>query len=362
MKHLRIDSGSNKKTAIRYLLCVWVSLLFMQACVASPPVEMEPPPHHVEGVFQNYPLVENSAKLGFGFYWKRFTSSFKSIAIPDDHQLSTKESLAQYERLKDENTVTWIGQSTLLIKINGITILTDPFFAQYASPIGIGPRRFVNPGIPAEALPEIDILLISHNHYDHLDEALIDMLPDKQAIQVMVPLKLGDLFEQRGYRHIHELDWNESVSIGGMVFSALPAVHYSGRGLTDKNSTLWCSWAISTPVGQYYFIGDSAYSPSLFKEVGEKFSPFDLAMITIGTYGNRKYGVNNHMTPEEAVMVGREINAKALMGIHWGTIDLSDEAPWEPPKRFRDAATKADYSSDAAWLLKIGETRKLPQR
>ena len=114
--------------------------------------------------------------------------------------------------------------------------------------------------------------------------------------------------------------------------------------------------------GKYLFVGDSAYSPSLFKEIGDKFSSFDLAMVTIGTYGNRKYGVNNHTTPEEAVAIGREVNAKTLLGIHWGTIDLSEEPPWEPPERFRKAANEAGYSSENIWLMKIGETRRLPIR
>lgn len=128
----------------------------------------------------------------------------------------------------------------------------------------------------------------------------------------------------------------------------------------DKNKSLWCSWAISSSSGQYYFIGDSAYSPTIFKKIGEKFGGFDLAIVTIGAYGNRKYGVNNHTTPEEAVTIGREINAKTLLGIHWGTINLSDEYPWEPPERFEGAAKKSGFSPEDIWVFKIGETRKLP--
>lgn len=112
-------------------------------------------------------------------------------------------------------------------------------------------------------------------------------------------------------------------------------------------------------VWEIFFIGDSAYFPVLFKQIGEKFGFFDLAMIGIGTYGNRKYGVNNHTTPEEAVVIGKEVNAKALLGVHWGTIDLSDEDPWEPPKRFRSSSEEAGYLSEDIWIMKIGETRRL---
>ena len=342
-------------------LVTFILLMLIQISVASSLAGEVKPPHHTEEGFRNYPIVKDTSNLGFRFYWKRFISSFRSPDIPDNHVLPEDKAIALYEKLRDENTITWIGQSTLLIKINGVTILTDPYFSKLASPLIVGPERFVEPGIAAEALPNIDFLLISHNHYDHLDESLIESLPHKQAIHVVVPLGLSNFFEQRGYSNIHQLDWYESVSLGNVAFTALPTVHYSGRGMRDKNKSLWCSWAISSPVGQYYFIGDSAYSPTLFKEIGKNFSSFDLAMVTIGTYGNRKYGVNNHTTPEEAVKVGQEVHAKALMGIHWGTIDLSDEPPFEPPARFQKAATKAGYSPEAVWLFKIGETRKLPQ-
>ena len=342
-------------------LLVWILILSIHPSMAEPTLDTVNPDHHTDEGFRNYPVVEEGSDLGIKFYWKRFISSFSHPDVPENHALPEDKAIELYNELRDENTITWIGQSTLLIKINGVTILTDPYFSKLASPVIVGPERFVAPGISAEALPNIDVLLISHNHYDHLDEDFVENLPNKSDVHVVVPLELRAFFSERGYSKIHELDWYESVTLSDIVFSALPSVHYSGRGVGDKNKALWCSWAISSPVGQYYFIGDSAYSPTLFNEIGERFVSFDLAMVTIGTYGNRKYGVNNHTTPEEAVVIGREINANALMGIHWGTIDLSDEDPWEPPKRFLDYATENGYSSEAVWLMKIGETRRLPQ-
>ena len=224
----------------------------------------------------------------------------------------------------------------------------------------MGPKRFIGPGISAENLPLIDIIIISHNHYDHLDEAFIEVLPNKKDIHVFAPLGLKGFFTERGYSQVHELDWYENASVNTLQITALPSVHYSGRGGADKNKTLWCSWSIDTPSGSYYFLGDSAYSPTLFKEVGEDFNSFDLAMLPIGTYGNRKYGVNNHTTPEEAVSIGIDVNANIVLGIHWGTIEMSDEPPWEPPKRFKAATQKAGISLERTWLMKIGETRILP--
>jgi len=225
----------------------------------------------------------------------------------------------------------------------------------------IGPRRFVKPGIGIKHLPPVDIIIVSHNHYDHLDAGVIKALPNKNNIHVFVPLGLKNFFTERGYTHVHELDWNESFLLYNIRMTALPSVHYSGRGLTDKNKTLWCSWAICSPSGRYYFVGDTAYSSTIFKKIGNKFKSFDLAMVTIGTYGNRKYGVNNHTTPEEAVRLGMDINSKFFVGMHWGTIEQSDEPPWEPPKRFSEAGLKAGISEKRIWIMKIGETRLLPK-
>jgi L-ascorbate metabolism protein UlaG (beta-lactamase superfamily) len=149
---------------------------------------------------------------------------------------------------------------------HGRTILTDPFFSKYAGPFSIGPKRYVKPGIGNRHLPPIDIIIVSHNHYDHLDAGAIKALPNKNNIHVFVPLGLKSFFTERGYTHVHELDWNNNFSIQDIQIFCLPSVHYSGRGLTDKNKTLWCSWAICSPSGRYYFVGDTAYSSTIFRK------------------------------------------------------------------------------------------------
>lgn len=335
-------------------------IFLIQSCHSKSEWKQGMSKHHTTEGFRNYPVVKDAPSLGFSFYLRRVISSFSSQDVPRNHILNEKNTIELYKKLLDKNTITWIGQSTLLIKIDGKTILTDPFFSKYASPLPMGPRRYVDPGLSPKNLPTIDIILMSHNHYDHLDSDFIESLKNKDDIHVFVPLKLKSFFTQRNYKNVHELDWYKSDSIYNIRFTCLPTVHYSGRGLGDKNKSLWCSWAISSGRKQYYFIGDSGYSFTIFKEIGKKFGGFDLAMVTIGTYGNRKYGVNNHTTPEEAVTIGKEINAKALLGIHWGTINLSDEDPWETPIRFEEAAKKSGYSPGNIWIFKIGETRILP--
>jgi len=335
-------------------------LLFTLSAIPISVQASDKPLHHLEDGFQNYPLTEPPPTLGIGFYLQRVWDSFILPVVPEKHFLTEDKAIKQYQRFEKENTLTWIGQSTFLIKINNKTILTDPFFSDYAGPFSMGPRRFVDPGISPDNLPSIDILLISHNHYDHLDEDFIDQLPNKKEIHVFVPLNLKQFFEEKGYKHIHELDWNESFSIYGFKFFALPSVHYSGRGFSDKNKSLWCSWSIAYSGGNLYFAGDTAYSSSIFKEIGKKFQSFDTALLTIGTYGNRKYGVNNHTTPEEAIEMGKDLNANMLVGMHWGTIQMSDEPVWEAPVRFEEAALKDNISSERIWIMKIGETRILP--
>jgi len=341
--------------SIASILCV-----LLLGCALPATSSEDRPKHHVDDGFQNYPVTPTPPSLGIGFYLRRVWSSFFLPDVPDNHYLSEEQAISQFQALKNKNTLTWIGQSTFLLRLEGKTILTDPFFSEYAGPYSMGPRRFVKPGISAKNLPLIDVIIISHNHYDHLDETLVEALPNKKDIHVFVPLKLKTFFIERGYVHVYELDWYESSSVYDLQITALPTVHYSGRGTSDKNRTLWCSWSIESLSGRYYFAGDTAYSPILFKDIGKKFNTFDLAMLSIGTYGNKRYGVDNHTTPEEAIKLGIDVGANIFAGMHWGTIEMSDEPPWEPPQRFEKAAQNAEISSERVWILKVGETRELP--
>jgi len=316
------------------------------------------PKHHTINGFQNYPPVSQSGSLGFEFWWNRIKASFQSPEIPEDHYLPEKRAIKIYEDLKQQNTLTWLGQATFLLKVNNKVILTDPFFDTHVDPLRTV-KRFLPPGITLGNLPPIDYIVLSHNHRDHLSEDVIEALPDKNRIHVFVPLGMKSFFTDKGYSKVYELDWNESATVNDIKMIALPAVHYSGRGLWDKNETLWCSWRIITQSGNYYFSGDTAYSPTIFKQIGKEHGPFDLSMMTIGTYGNRKYGINNHANPEEAITMGKEIKTDVSVAMHWGTVDLSEEPPWEPPERFRKASVRAGISKDKIWIMKIGETREV---
>ncbi len=357
---------SDRKPAFASKAGIIFVIMLMAGCSLSshPEIWAEgKPKHHTQNGFRNYPVIPDPPPVGAAFYFRRVLDSFFLPNVPDDHYLSEKDSISHFQQLNGQNSITWLGHATFLIRINGMTILTDPFLTEYASPLWIfGPRRYVQPGISLENLPPIDMIVVSHNHFDHLDAETIESLQEKEKIHVFVPLGLKPFFRDRGYTNIEELDWNERFSYGGIELTALPAVHFSGRGSNDKNKTLWCSWSISSQSGKVFFSGDTSYSSTIFKTIGKENGPYDLAIVSIGAYKTRKYGPASHLTPEEAVKVVMETKSNVAVAMHWGTIELSDEPPWEPPVRFKKAAQDNAISSDQTWVMKIGETRLLPSK
>ena len=343
-------------------LCIIFFIFFLIWCSSSSDYDLwawDKPKHHTDNGFRNFPLIEPADTHGFKFIWDRIFSSSKSDEIPADHFIEEKRAIDRFKNLGNEDTITWIGQSTALLKINGKVILTDPFFSKRAG-LGIfGPSRSVPPGISAKNLPAVDIIVISHNHYDHLDADFVESLPNKKNIEVVVPLGIGEFFRDKDYIKIRELDWHHTVTVEGLKFTSHPMVHYSSRGLFDKNETLWCSWSILSSKKKLFFAGDTAYSPIIFKEIGAEIGGFDYALLPIGTYGNRKYGFNNHMNPIESFQAGLEIKAQTMIAIHWGTIDLSEEPLFEPAALFKKVALEKEFDPKRLWIFKIGETRVL---
>jgi N-acyl-phosphatidylethanolamine-hydrolysing phospholipase D len=267
-------------------------------------------------------------------------------------------------------SLTWLGHASFLIRTGGLTILTDPFLSDYASPFaGLGPKRYVPPGLHFDELPEIDAVVISHNHYDHLDDRSIReiSLKGRGTAAAVVPRGLRGFFERRGFSDIRELEWGEgtllrkSSSSSSISLSCLPCIHFSGRTPFDRNATLWCSWSIVAPALKVFFAGDTGYG-SVFAETGARHGPFDLALVPIGAYEPASIMRPVHCDPEEAVSLGRDVRAATLVAMHWGTIVLTDEPPFEPPERFRAAASRAGFSDGRAWVMRIGETRAISPR
>ena len=317
--------------------------------------------HQYGSGFRNSPPVPKATSKGVMFVLRRIWGSAFHPEIPANHILSEKDAVASLNALKGKDTLTWLGHSTFILRVDGKTILTDPFLTERASPLSFvgGVTRYSPPGIQIENLPPVDIIIISHNHYDHLDVHTIDKFPNKKTIHVGVPLGLKDIFLESGYENIHELNWGESVTIDNIKIEALPAAHDSGRWLHDKDQTLWCTWGITSTNGKYFFGGDTGYSP-VFKKIGQIYKSFDLAILPIGAYEPRELMWMSHVNPEEAIEIGLDVNAKILVAGHWGTIELSDEPLWEPPIRFMKAAVSAGIDREKTWVMKIGESRVLP--
>jgi len=269
----------------------------------------------------------------------------------------------------DELTVTWIGHSTTLVQIGGLNVLTDPVWSERASPVRFaGPRRRLPPAMDLNALPPVDIVVISHDHYDHLDVSTIARLSAARAdTRWLVPLGVGDHLRAAGARHVDELAWWEARTVGPLSLVCTPAQHSSGRGLADRNRSLWCGWTMATtsePQRAIYFAGDTAYCPA-FVEIAARLGPFDACLLPIGAYEPRWYMRYVHMTPEEAVRAFEElcqgsVAQSSLVPIHWGTFRIADDTLDEPPRRLRAEWAAANFPPSSLAMLAHGETRRWP--
>jgi N-acyl-phosphatidylethanolamine-hydrolysing phospholipase D len=272
-----------------------------------------------------------------------------------------------------EPAITWIGHATALVQASGLNVLTDPIFSDRASPVAfLGPRRHQPPGIGLADLPHIDAVALSHNHYDHLDRASVRALARQAGGSpfFLVPLGVRDWLRAQGILNAVELDWWESHEIAGVEFHLTPVQHWSGRGLHDRNRTLWGGWAVFGADFQWYFTGDSGYSADfadtrrrfLGKQTAALGGGFDVALIAIGACEPRWFMRAQHVDPAEAVQVHLDLGAKRSLGVHWGTFELSDEALDYPPRELRRARETQNLTEAAFFLLAVGETRRVPVR
>ena len=250
-----------------------------------------------------------------------------------------------------ETQLIWFGHSAFLLQIEGKNILLDPMFGDVPAPHPwLGKNRYGALPIEVEQLPDIDAIILSHDHYDHLDYGSIQKLKDKTK-QFFVPLGVGTHLRSWNIAasKIKELDWWDDTSFEGLDLIFAPARHFSGRGLTDRAKTLWGSWIIRSQADTLYFSGDSGYGPH-FKEIGEKYGPFDFAMIECGQYNEKWNAI--HMMPEESAQAGIDLSAKKIMPIHWGAFTLALHSWTDPVERIQ---AKAQELKLPLVLPKIGE-------
>ncbi|HUI26748.1 MAG TPA: MBL fold metallo-hydrolase, partial [Candidatus Kryptonia bacterium] len=221
------------------------------------------------------------------------------------------------QKLLHNPSITWIGHSTMLVRMDGVTFLTDPMFSERASPLSfLGPKRHVPPGVPLAELPAIDFVTLSHSHYDHTDLPSIAELA-RRGTRFIVPLGMAELVRSVGGQAT-ELDWWDSLTMGNVRVHCVPAQHFSGRTLNDSNKRLWAGWVIEGPTRRFYHAGDTGYFAG-FKEIGERFGPIDLAALPIGAYEPEAIMRFVHMNPEEAVQAAQDVRAARIVGMHYGT-------------------------------------------
>ncbi|MCB0419717.1 MAG: MBL fold metallo-hydrolase [Bdellovibrionales bacterium] len=276
------------------------------------------------------------------FSWGTFLEAFgqgqnraPKVKLPE-----VRPNLEEFTSTDTELKVIWFGHSSFLLNISGKFVLVDPVFSESASPWSFMVRRFQPPVLKLEELPKVDFVLISHDHYDHLDMKSVKFFKDLD-VTFVTPLGVGSHLRGWGIPEakIVEKGWWESLELNGLTFTATPAQHFSGRGVFDDSKTLWASWVIKSLKHSVYFSGDSGYDVH-FKEIGEKLGPFDIAFLECGQYNKKWREV--HMFPEDAIQAYKDLNTKKLFPVHWGMFELSFH-PWmEPAERISHLASTED--------------------
>jgi N-acyl-phosphatidylethanolamine-hydrolysing phospholipase D len=249
----------------------------------------------------------------------------------------------------NEHTATWIGHATILLQSGGLNIITDPVFSERAFPVQwLGPRRVMPPAMAIEALPPLDIVLLSHSHYDHLDKPAVKQLASAHPLATwVVPVGLGSYVRGWGAREIVELDWWQEAEVKGVRVTATPARHFSARRIGDRNKSLWCGYALTIGDRRVYFAGDTAYHPEFV------------------AYDPRWFMHVVHVDPEEAVQAYSDLLVRhadapqpLMLAIHWGTFRLTDEPMDEPPTRTRARWRERGLDESRLWIASFGETRR----
>ena len=268
---------------------------------------------------------------------------------------------------RDRLLATWVGQSTFLLQIGDVNVLTDPMWGARASPVSFaGPRRWTQPGITLESLPPIDLVLQSHDHYDHLDRPTVEWLASHHpGAHWCTGRGVGARLRRFGVARVTELDWWETAAVSGLDILCTPARHFSGRGIHDRDATLWCGWGVRSARHRVFVAGDTGAHPE-FRAIAERAGPFDLVLMPIGAYEPRWFMGPVHIAPDEAAAACQDISSAAPEGhrsvvgaMHWGTFKLTDEAMDEPPRRMAAEWARRGLPAEDLWLPAHGETREI---
>jgi N-acyl-phosphatidylethanolamine-hydrolysing phospholipase D len=309
-------------------------------------------PHRSDGGFFN-PWERMDWSFWRFLRWRFSSNAFDKSRDPVIPRVANDGALLAGR--EHSGSVTWVGHATVAVHDDDDVFLTDPHFGKRA----LLPARWVEPGVPIESIPADAFAVISHNHYDHLDAWTVENLPD--TVEWYVPLGLGQWFRDKGRERVVELDWWESARRGRWTITCLPSQHWSRRIEHGTNQTLWCAWLLDSGARRYFFAGDTGYFGG-FAEYGRRFGPIDVALLPIGAYEPRWFMRYQHMAPEEAYQAFLDLRARFMVGIHWGTFDLTDEPIDLAPIALAEAVASAGGDAERVRTLAIGERWRVPDR
>lgn len=310
--------------------------------------------HHTpQGFINPEPTLHKQGDL------RRWQEERKKLGLPKPPQEGYEQFNQRWWQAADlggnQDSVWWLGHASLLLRLGGCYVLIDPVLSHRASPVNFyGPKRKNPPPVTVQQLPAVDVVLISHNHYDHLDRCTIKELTKRfRQATFVVPLGLKRWFSHYPAKRVVELDWWESLVLNDMTLYATPARHWSMRTPWDRNRSLWCGWVIHHPALRFYFSGDSGYSEKLV-DIGTRLGPFDMAALPIGAYAPRWFMQEQHMDPQQSVRLYQQLNSPRVIPIHWGVFELADESLDEPPQQLSEALKAAGIEQHRFHPLKIG--------
>ncbi len=381
------------KPGAKVLLSV-IALLAACAVAVRAPVDEPSPnpekPHHTAQGFRNNYLAAlgNSGSNFWKWQWQR---TWAGLPKPPEKGYASvfpvvKPDVAWLRANRSETTATWIGHATVLMQVAGVNILTDPHLTERASPVSFaGPKRRVPPALTFDELPHIDMVVISHNHYDHLDEGTVRRLALQPggSPRFFVPLGNRAWFKQLGIDDVVELDWWDKQAFKGLEVTFTPVQHWSSRSLNDRFATLWGGWHIRGDAARtgsaaaqpaigvgaaaavatarqfsFFFAGDTGYSKD-FADIAQRLGAVDFAILPIGAYEPRWFMASQHVDPVEAVKIHRDLKARQSLAMHWGTFELTDEALDEPPRALARALQQAGVDVARFAVLKHGEMMRM---
>ncbi len=378
------STRQRRQLASRFLAAAFCLIAAAGATAqAEPQLDATKTHHAPDGFRNNYTGTVNK---GFGEPI-RWQIERREQGLPPPAKSPTPTTRADLQRIHSYKAsvasqaaappaITWIGHASMLVQSGGLNILTDPIFSKRASPVQlVGPIRAQAPGLAVADLPPIDMVVISHNHYDHLDrQSVLDVALHSEAAGTrtlfLTPLGLTAWFADLGLTNTREMDWWDTHTVQGVTVTFTPTQHWSARGIGDRSRTLWGGWAVAAPDLHWYFAGDTGYSKDV-ADTAERFATqhtaargggFDLALIPLGAYQPRWFLAEQHVNPDEAVQMHLDLRAKRSVGIHWGTFSLSDESLDQPPIELAAARQAKNLAAGDFSVMAIGETRVLPPR